>query len=143
MTSVLPSAEHFFVDEEDTYEEYKVYYELPSSTKKAINIPSDTAIVYAVATECPFGLIDLLDKLPESVEYLDLGHDGITSLTRCKGSNEWRTGTSKQETVDVIKNLLHGLPNLRKISICHYYCEFKEELKSVLKDTLINLHEIE
>lgn len=114
---------------------YKVY-QLPSSLKKTIKPKSGTTIVSARATDCPFGLVDLLGKLPESVEYLDLGHDGIVTIKSWDKlqSNESEPQCSRQEAIDVIKQLISGLPNLRKITYCGYYCQFEDELETVLAE---------
>ena len=58
-------------------------------------------------------VLHLVDRLPKSIEVLNLGHDGIIV---CNNTDE--------SAISVFERLIRSLPKLRKIYHCGYYSEF-------------------
>jgi hypothetical protein len=105
-------------------------YDLPHSREYPIVVPAGTTIVCAEPVCDAWCLKDLLGKMPVSVEYLDLSHDGVITVEKQGHSSR---ATAPEETKAVIVELISSMPNLRQIAYCGYYCGFEEELIEVVK----------
>lgn len=115
---------HDSIDEEELPLELE-YPDYPQSEKHWVDnidsIPNGKKCIVFSDCDNKYFWNDLI-KLPKSVEYIYLGHDGVISFL----------GVTIEEINHVIEQILKALPNLFWIEYCGYYsCISVVDIESV------------